>query len=231
MPYIAFAKETWKKTEGEKALVWRAYGIAWLVLSLIVFVPAIALMGYFQHYQYFQTTMSGSATFFVIFTAAILFIIGGLYSIFLFASIPYLCLRHLQGDPISVSVAVKKALLHKWKIFLNWLLFSIVYGILHTVVRKIFSGDCVLVCTYVFILVHIIWNISVLNILDKNETAWLAFLNSWRVSVHDIALFLFSGIWVLALSLFSLLTLFIGSIWAVPAQYNTFIMLYQSMNE
>ena len=192
----------------------------------MIVIPAIVLLAYFQHYAHFQSVLTSTSIFFIIFLSIVILVIGGFYAIFIFASLPYLCLRYLQGKPITAEAAVKKALLNKWVILLNWLLFSMVYAILHAFTRKIFLGNDFLVSGYLFTLIHFAWDLALLRILDKNEGVWEAFVSSWKIASQDIFLFLFAGFWVFLLSIFSVMTLLIGAIWAVPAQFNAVVLLY-----
>jgi len=223
------ARESWNKTNGEKALFWRAYGFVWLIASLAIFAPFLMLVLYFRFYDYFQHVLSAPVTFFVLFASGVLMVVGIFYSIFLFAALPYLCLRYLQGEVITSSLAFRKVLVRKGALFLNWFFFMVIYSLLHTLLHTIWAGQCYLLCVFAFIVFNIVWAFSLLYILDKNEDAFMAFAVSWKMFFKQPLFCLLIAVWVLVLMLFGFFTLFIGSIWAAPAQYNATVLLYQKM--
>ncbi|MCD6046803.1 MAG: hypothetical protein K0S08_450 [Gammaproteobacteria bacterium] len=225
--YFTLVRESWQKTHGEKALLWQGYGLAAFVFSVAVLLPIAALLIYFN-FSFSQPLFSGfSNAVLTITLLTVITIIGILYSMFLFAAIPYLSLRYLRNDPLTFSLAARKALVHKWSLFINWFLFAAIYGFIYRFLKSGFACDqCTLIVACLFTILHMILAFAILEVLDKNESAFTAFINAWQFFFKNILFCLLVAIWLLCLSIFSVVTLFVGSIWAVPAKYNAIALLY-----
>lgn len=227
--FLSFAKDTWKKTYGEKALFWRAYGFVLGVLILAVFLPIAVLVAYF-HYFSVLTFANTSVTVILVSVLTVIAVVGLFYNLILLASLPYLVLRFLRHEQegVSFSVTARKALVHKWAIFANWFLFSLIFGFIHVLLKHWMTCDgCIILRSTIFTLMHLILSMAILDILDKNETAFVAFANAWKYFIQNFLDVIMVVIWCGLLSIFSLITLFIGSVWTVPAQYNAIVLLYE----
>jgi hypothetical protein len=225
--FFTLVRESWQKTHGEKAQFWQGYGLAALVFSLAVLLPIAALLIYFNFSftQHFFSPFSNAVLTITLLT--VITIVGILYSMFLFAAIPYLSLRYLRNDPLTFSLAARKALVQKWPLFVNWFLFAAIYGLIYRFLKSGFACDqCAIIVACLFTMLHMILAFAILEVLDKNESPFTAFMNAWQFFIKNIVFCILVAVWLLCLSIFSVVTLFIGSIWAVPAKYNAIVLLY-----
>jgi hypothetical protein len=232
LDFTSLIKTSWKKTDGQKALFWKGYGFVLLFLVCIVYLPIAVLVTYF-HYFTGPTLPNTTLTVFLVVALIVIAVIGVFYTIILFSTLPYFALRFLkQEEPFNFSAIARKALVHKWAIFANWFCMGFTFGIIHKLLETLTGCyTCVALQLAVFTLLHLMVSIATLEILDKNKPTFIAFANTWKLLFNNFISFILTSVWLCLLTLFSFVTLFIGAIWAVPAQYNAIALLFTDLNK